>query len=103
MDELLLVKDMSDSQRHLFLSETAKVYKNRTTALLLTLFFGGMGAHRFYLGEVGLGVVYLIFCWTFIPLLISFVELFLVMKRVDRYNEHKAEEIAMKIRLLTSR
>ena len=28
------------------------------------------------MGNIGLGVLYLFFCWTFIPVLVSLVELF---------------------------
>jgi TM2 domain-containing membrane protein YozV len=48
--------------------------KNKTTAGVLALVLGGLGVHRFYLGNIGLGIVYLLFCWTFIPALIAFVE-----------------------------
>lgn len=51
---------------------------DRTTLLSLTVFLGGFGAHRFYLKQHVLGIVYLIFCWTYIPALIALVE-FLVM------------------------
>jgi TM2 domain-containing membrane protein YozV/ribosomal protein L40E len=47
---------------------------NKTTAALLALFLGGLGAHKFYLGRTGMGLIYLVFCWTFIPALISLVE-----------------------------
>ncbi len=42
---------------------------------------GGLGIHKFYLGQVAAGIVYLVFFWTFIPALISLVEgiLFLTM------------------------
>jgi TM2 domain-containing membrane protein YozV len=33
--------------------------KKRTTAILLCLFLGGFGAHRFYLGETGKGILYI--------------------------------------------
>lgn len=101
MDDLILQKDMSDSQRMMFQSEVSKVRKNRTTALLLTLFLGGFGAHHYYMGRVGLGVLYTIFFWTLIPAIVAFVELFLIMKRVDRYNEQVSQEIAVKVRLLS--
>lgn len=42
--------------------------------ILLTLLLGGIGVHKFYLGRPGWGLVYLLFCWTFIPGIIAFVE-----------------------------
>ena len=48
--------------------------KSKTTAALLALFLGGWGGHKFYLGKPGLGILYFIFCWTFIPSCIAFVE-----------------------------
>ncbi|MEI6541489.1 MAG: NINE protein [Planctomycetota bacterium] len=38
------------------------------------MLLGGIGAHHFYLGRPILGVIYLLFCWTFIPALIAFIE-----------------------------
>jgi len=52
--------------------------KNRVTAAVLAFLLGGIGIHKFYLGEVGKGFLYLIFFWTFIPsllALITFVQL----------------------------
>lgn len=34
--------------------------KSRTVALLLCIFLGGLGIHRFYVGKVGTGVVWLL-------------------------------------------
>lgn len=48
--------------------------KNRIVAAMLALFLGGLGAHRFYLGQTGMGIFYLLFCWTFIPSIIAFFE-----------------------------
>ena len=61
--------------------QAPRTTKNKTTAGVLALLLGGIGVHRFYLGQIGLGIVYLLFCWTFIPMLIGFVEgvLFLTM------------------------
>lgn len=42
--------------------------KNRITAALLALVFGGIGVHRFYLGKIVSGIFYLLLCWTFIVL-----------------------------------
>lgn len=102
MDELTLMQGMTDQQRVFFQSEMAQRRKDRTVALLLTLFLGGLGAHRFYLGQTGLGILYLVFCWTFIPMFVAFVELFLIMKRTDRFNARQAQESAAKVKSLTA-
>lgn len=100
MDPLMHTSGMTDAQRMMFLSEFNARRKDRTAALLLTLFLGGLGAHRFYMGQVGWGVLYLVFCWTFIPVCISLVELFLIGGRVDRHNEQTAMELAAKVKML---
>jgi len=48
--------------------------KNKVTAGILAIFFGWLGVHRFYLGQIGRGVLYLIFSFTMIPLLIGFID-----------------------------
>ena len=50
------------------------VVPRRGTAVFLALILGGLGAHKFYLGSPGLGILYLLFCWTFIPSIIGFFE-----------------------------
>ena len=48
--------------------------RNRTTAAIFALLLGGLGAHKFYLGQPGLGIVYLLLCWTFVPAIIGLIE-----------------------------
>ncbi len=100
--EIHLMDGMTSEQRLLFQSQYLAAKKDRTVGLLLTLFLGGVGGHRFYLGQVGLGVAYLVFCWTLIPGIIALVELFLIGKRVDGYNERQATEIAAQVTRLGS-
>ncbi|MDQ3100156.1 MAG: NINE protein [Bacteroidota bacterium] len=57
--------------------------KNRTTAAILAFFLGGFGVHRFYLGQTGMGVLYLLFCWTFIPALVAIIEFILFLTMSD--------------------
>ena len=47
---------------------------SRVTAGLLALFLGGFGAHKFYLGKTWWGIAYLVFIWTYIPAIVSFIE-----------------------------
>ena len=53
--------------------------KSRIAAALLALFLGGFGIHKFYLGQTGWGIVYLVFCWTTIPAFVSLVEFVLLL------------------------
>ena|SRR5579859_314889 len=48
--------------------------KSRSLAILLALLLGGLGFHKFYLNSPGWGVIYLLFCWTFIPAIIGLIE-----------------------------
>lgn len=48
-------------------------YKNKTVAAILALFLGSFGVHRFYLGQWR-GIVYLLFCWLWIPGIVAFIE-----------------------------
>lgn len=95
-----LMQSMPEAHRLLFLTKMGAVRKSRGTALLLTLFLGGVGAHRFYLGQVGWGILYAVFFWTLIPALVALVELFFIGARVDNYNDARADEIASELRLL---
>ena len=48
--------------------------KNKMVAGLLGIFLGGLGIHKFYMGKIGMGTLYLVFCWTYIPAIVGFVE-----------------------------
>jgi len=48
--------------------------KSKTTAGILALLLGGIGAHKFYLGKGFQGLLYLIFFWTWIPMIIATIE-----------------------------
>lgn len=47
---------------------------SKAALLLLTFFLGGIGAHKFYVGKIGQGIFYLLFCWTGIPGFIALIE-----------------------------
>lgn len=43
---------------------------HRKIAIVLAICLGWLGAHRFYLGQIGWGVMYLLILWLFAPLVI---------------------------------
>ena len=57
--------------------------KSKVVAGVLALFLGGLGIHKFYLGRGGMGVLYLVFCWTFVPAVIGFFEGILLLLMAD--------------------
>lgn len=75
----------------IILNQNGTKYRFKNTATLLSFFLGALGLQKFYLGESRKGVVSILFCWTFIPLLIGLIDFikFATMNDVkfnDRYN-----------------
>ena len=63
--------------------------KSRVTAAVLAFLLGGFGIHKFYLGKIAAGVLYLLFCWTFIPAIIAFIEFIIYLTMSDEEFEAK--------------
>lgn len=45
--------------------------RNKTTAGLLALLLGSVGAQFFYMGAAGAGILCVLFCWTGIPSVVA--------------------------------
>lgn len=58
--------------------------KSKAAAGLLAIFLGGIGIHKFYLGKTGMGILYLLFCWTYIPAFIGFIEGIVILLSSDQ-------------------
>ncbi len=72
--------------------------KDKTSAGLLALFVGGFGVHKFYLGRPGMGILYLLFFWTLIPALVSFVDaIVLFTMSNETFNAKYNNGVAMSI------
>jgi hypothetical protein len=48
--------------------------KSKEAAGIFAILLGTFGVHKFYMGKIGLGILYLLFCWTFIPTIAGIVE-----------------------------
>lgn len=48
--------------------------KDKTSAGVLALLLGGFGAHHFYLGNTGAGILSVLFFWTYIPALVGMIQ-----------------------------
>ena len=85
---------MTEAQQGWFYVEYERARRDEIAGVLLAIFLGGLGIHRFYLGETVPGILYLVFFWTGIPMIIGWVECFFMPGRVVRYNAAQAAAIA---------
>jgi TM2 domain-containing membrane protein YozV len=89
--------NMNDQQRAWFYAEYERARKDEVIGVLLAIFLGGLGIHHFYLRRDGLGLLYLIFSWTGIPMVIAWIEAFFMPGRVRQYNAAQAIYISTHI------
>ena len=69
-----------------------KVYeskpKSKWVAFWLCFCLGGIGIHRYYSGKIASGVLFSLFFWTYIPVIISIVDLIVIgVKSQEDYQE----------------
>ena len=64
--------------------------KSKVAAGVFGILLGGLGVHKFYLGKIGWGILYLLFCWTGIPSIVGLIEgiLYLTMSDEDFAEKH---------------
>ncbi|MDH9162421.1 NINE protein [Staphylococcus succinus] len=46
---------------------------NKVIYIVLAIFLGGFGIHKFYARKTIIGLLYLVFCWTGIPQILAVV------------------------------
>ena len=101
-DEAAILKNLTETERLQFQTEMASRRKDGSSGVVLALLLGGIGAHHFYLGKIGLGIVYVCFIWTFVPAILGVLECFAMPARVRKHNATAAQEIVITIISLRS-
>ena len=102
-DKELLIQygqDLPDDRRRRFHHIYMSRRKDVTPAVLFALFLGGIGAHHFYLGHTVLGVVFILFFWSFIPAIIALIEAIFMSATVKGKNEQIAQNVLSEINLI---
>ncbi|HNY30073.1 MAG TPA: TM2 domain-containing protein [Fibrobacteria bacterium] len=72
---------MEDQTATIPVAKPAAPGVDKTALVLITLFLGGVGGHKFFLRKYFQGLLYALFCWTLIPGLISLVELVVYLSK----------------------
>lgn len=60
---------------------------NKVIYIVLALFLGGFGVHKFYARKTGMGLLYFVFCWTGIPQIIAIIGgILAIFKPADQHG-----------------
>jgi TM2 domain-containing membrane protein YozV len=105
-DELIVIqkvtKDMSDLQLQQFFSIYQGKRKDQQTLLILTIvgFFGVAGIQRFIVGDILIGILYLLtvgFCG-----IGTVIDILNISRMTSEYNQKQAVETANMVRLINN-
>ena len=74
--------------------ERPEIIQKKLIQSALAVFLGGIGAHKFYQGKTFQGVMYLLFCWSFVPGFVGFIEgvRYLFMPVEDFYEQYLKDD-----------
>ncbi|TPF18049.1 TM2 domain-containing protein [Priestia megaterium] len=88
-EQLMMVRD-----------EVDRKMKNKTALFWIWFFLGGLGGHRFYMGNTGYAVAMLFFNWMTLGIW-ALVDIFVSWKKVDEINDRIEEEAIVKVMALS--
>lgn len=99
MSNLLYKQDLSAKQLGMVESEMNSKKKNTAVAWLLWLFTGGLGGHRFYLGDTGYAVCMLFFGWCTLGIW-PLVDAFFISKNLEKKNNAIELDVITRVKTL---
>lgn len=99
MNNLLLKKDMSAEQLAMVQSEVDSKGKSKGIAYALWLFTGGLGGHRYYLGDIGYAIAMTLTLGGFG--LWSLIDVFFIGSRLEKKNEELEYESIQKVKTVS--
>lgn len=103
-DELLLIQNitryMNDTEQQQFFTLYKSKRKEKKDLLILTIigFFGVAGIQRFVVGEIGMGILYIVtigFCG-----IGTIIDLVILDKMVSKYNQKQAVDTAGMVKMM---
>lgn len=101
MNNLLLKKDLSAEQLALVQGEFEKKKKSKGILYLLWFFLGGIGGHRYYLGDIGRGIAMTLTLgglgfW-------ALIDVFFIGGRLEEKNEILENDIIQNVKVYTKK
>lgn len=99
MNNLLLKKDMSAEQLAMVQSEVDSKAKSKGIAYALWLFTGGLGGHRYYLGDIGYAIAMTLTLGGFG--LWSLIDVFFIGSRLEKKNEELEYNIIQQVKTIS--
>lgn len=100
MNSTLLAKQgMSAEQLAMVSAEVSRKEKSKGIAYALWWFLGAFGGHRYYAGNIGMGIAMTLTLgglgvW-------SFIDVFLIGKAIERKNEHMEYEVIQMVKSMS--
>lgn len=91
MTNILNKQNLSSQELMILQSEVDKKGKSKTPAWLLWLFTGGIGGHRYYMGDIGYAIAMTLTLGGFG--LWTLIDAFLINGTIDKKNEEIEREV----------
>ncbi len=68
--------------------------RSKKVCYIFALFLGGLGIHLFYTKRYKRGILYLLFCWTYVPIFLGWIDMLFIHKwfRDDKLIQHNKSE-----------